>query len=42
LKKVDDRMIKEVGVKRFADDQSDVAWLDPDKDVSHKTLAAKE
>src|SRR6476469_3417563 len=40
LKKVDDRMIKEVGEKRFADDQSDVAWLDPDKDVSHKTLAA--
>jgi ectoine hydroxylase len=40
LVKVDDRMIKEVGVKRFADDQSDVAWLDPDKDVSHKTLAA--
>jgi ectoine hydroxylase-related dioxygenase (phytanoyl-CoA dioxygenase family) len=39
LKKVDDRMIKEVGVKRFADDKSDVAWLDPNKDVSHKTLA---
>src|SRR3954454_3413132 len=38
LKKVDDAAIKAVGVKRFADDQSDVAWLDPDKDVSHRTL----
>ena len=39
LNKVDDRMIKEVGVKRFEDDKSDVAWLDPNQDVSHKTLA---
>ena len=39
LKKVEDRMLREVGIKRFAEDQSDVAWLDPNKDVSHKTLA---
>ena len=29
LEKVDDRMVREAGVKRFADDPSDVAWLDP-------------
>ena len=27
LKKVDDRAIREVGIKRFSDDESDVAWL---------------
>ena len=31
LSKVDDRMIREVGINRFADDPSDVAWLDPDR-----------
>ena len=41
LKKVDDRMIREVGVKRFEQDQSDVAWLDPNKDVSHRKLTTK-
>jgi len=30
LHKVDDRAIKEVGMKRFEDDESDVAFLDPD------------
>jgi hypothetical protein len=38
LSKVDDRMIREVGIKRFADDPSDVAWLDPAVDVSAKSL----
>ena len=31
-------MIREVGVKRFADDPSDVAWLDPTVDVSARSL----
>jgi ectoine hydroxylase len=39
LHKVDDSMIKTVGAKRFADDVSDVAWLDPNQDVSAKVLA---
>jgi hypothetical protein len=38
LSKVDDRMIRVVGVKRFTDDASDVAWLDPEKDVSARSL----
>ena len=41
LAKVDDAMILEVGVKRFSEDASDVAWLDPDKDVSAASLAEK-
>jgi Phytanoyl-CoA dioxygenase (PhyH) len=39
LSKVDDRMIREVGIKRFGDDASDVAWLDPENDVSARSLA---
>ena len=39
LSKVDDRLIREVGIKRFADDSSDVAWLDPEVDVSARSLA---
>lgn len=39
LKKVPDTAIKEVGVKRFADDGSDVSWLDSGKDSSAKRLA---
>ena len=35
-------MIREVGVKRFADDASDVAWLDPDGTSAHRSLAEKE
>lgn len=42
LTKVDDRMIREFGIKRFADDASDVAWLDPEIDVSARSLADKE
>ena len=38
LSKVEDRMIKQLGIKRFEQDPSDVAWLDPDNDVSHRTL----
>ncbi len=41
LHKVPDRMIKEVGIKRFADDQSDVAWLVNEVDVSAKSLTKK-
>ncbi len=39
LTKVDDAMIRTVGVKRFADDPSDVAWLDPVEDQSSRGLA---
>ena len=39
LKVVPDSAIKEVGVKRFADDTSDVAWLENTKDRSAKALA---
>jgi hypothetical protein len=38
LKVVPDAAIKEVGVKRFADDASDVAWLEDRKDVSARRL----
>jgi hypothetical protein len=38
LQKVDDSKIVEVGVKRFADDNADVAWLDPVADDSAKVL----
>ena len=32
------RAVKEVGVKRFADDKSDVAWLEDKTDVSARVL----
>jgi len=38
LSKVDDSKIKEVGVKRFSDDESDVAWLDDQEDQSARGL----
>jgi hypothetical protein len=38
LKKVEDAAILEAGVKRFGDDPSDVAWLDPEQDVSASGL----
>lgn len=41
LKKVSDDMIKKVGIKRFADDTSNVAWLDDKKDVSASGLKDK-
>ena len=34
LHNVADTAIKEVGITRFADDDSDVAFLEPEKDVS--------
>jgi ectoine hydroxylase len=36
---VSDAAIKAVGVKRFADDASDVAWLEESKDASARRLA---
>lgn len=41
LKVVPDSAIREVGIKRFADDSSDVAWLENEKDRSAKILAQK-
>src|SRR5262249_26639895 len=38
LKKVSDAMVKKVGIKRFEDDQSNVAWLEDKKDVSARSL----
>jgi len=38
LAKVEDAMILQVGAKRFAEDATDVAWLDPAKDVSASSL----
>ncbi len=39
LQKVPDEMIKKTGLKRFADDSSEVAWLEAKKDVSARSLA---
>lgn len=41
LKVVADSAIKEVGIKRFADDTSDVAWLQDQKDRSARLLDRK-
>lgn len=41
LSKVDDAMIKSVGAGRFADDTSNVSWLDPERDSSAKSLAER-
>ncbi len=41
LSKVEDVRILEVGAKRFAEDGSDVAWLDPGKDASAVSLPEK-
>ena len=38
LKKVADAKVRQVGMKRFADDQTDVAWLDSGKDTTAKGL----
>jgi hypothetical protein len=38
LKKVDDDMIKKVGIMRFSEDQSDSGWLDPERDSSSTSL----
>jgi ectoine hydroxylase len=39
LEKVPDVMIRALGIRRFADDESDVAWLDPIVDESSRSLA---
>jgi hypothetical protein len=41
LIKVDDSMIETVGLSRFKDSQADVAWLDPDHDLSAASLTAE-
>ena len=41
LRKVPDSAIKEVGIKRFADDASDVAWLEHARDKSARSLQNK-
>ena len=38
---VPDSAVRQAGAKRFANSTADVAWLDPDKDVSAASLAAK-
>jgi len=38
LEKVDDQAIKTVGMTRFEDDDSDVAWLEPEMDFSVPSL----
>jgi hypothetical protein len=38
LEPIDDDAIKKTGIKRFADDTSDVAWLDPKHDASARSL----
>jgi ectoine hydroxylase len=38
LDRLDDTKIKEIGVKRFGDDLAEVAFLDPDRDASARTL----
>ncbi len=38
LDRLDDTAIKRIGVRRFADDRSDVAWLDPHHDASARSL----
>jgi hypothetical protein len=38
LEPLDDDAIKRIGIKRFADDASDVAWLDPHHDASARSL----
>jgi Phytanoyl-CoA dioxygenase (PhyH) len=42
MSKVDDSAIREVGVRRFADDPGDVAWLDPLEDRSGRSLVPEE
>jgi ectoine hydroxylase len=41
LQKVPDSAIREAGLKRFANSNSDVSWLDGSKDQSARTLAKK-
>jgi len=36
LHKVDDSAIKEVGIRRFADDSADVAWINPEQSLQEQ------
>jgi hypothetical protein len=38
LKKVEDDMIKKVGIKRFEENYTDSGWLDPNEDASSTSL----
>lgn len=38
LERLPDEAITQIGMKRFADDSSNVAWLDPSRDASATTL----
>ena len=42
LEKVDDDAIKKTGIRRFQEDSSEEAWLEPDRDRSASGLAEKE
>lgn len=42
LGKVPDAAVKEAGIRRFEDDESDVAWLDPDEDASARSLSERK
>jgi hypothetical protein len=42
LSKVDDSAIRDVGVKRFADDASDVSWMDDSTDQSARSLDSSD
>jgi hypothetical protein len=41
LHKVSDTAIKEAGLRRFSDPHSDVAWMDPARDESARSLEKK-
>ena len=42
IDRLEDSAIKQIGIRRFADDVSDVAWLDPNRDASAKSLPQRE
>ncbi len=42
LDRVPDTAIKQIGIKRFAEDSSNVSWLDPSKDASAASLDQRE
>ena len=42
IDRLEDSAIKQIGVKRFGDDASDVAWLDPGRDASAKSLPQRD
>jgi len=42
LKRLPDESIEQIGSKRFAEDGSDVGWLDPERDASAASLDEKQ